>query len=173
MRYSTEIQGQQTEIRLDQDVQFGVPQTAWIGDKEMVFEMLSEPSGVLIRLDSKVFRITDIEWEGSNVQFRIQGQTFSAQVLDERDQLLEKLGFSTVNTSSDGILKAPMPGKVLSILASVGDEVHQDQPLVILEAMKMENELKSPISGIIESITTKTGDSVEKNQPILEITSRG
>jgi pyruvate carboxylase subunit B len=173
MRYSSEIHGQQTEIRLDQEVKFGVPQSAWIGDKEIVFEMLSEPSGVVIRLDSKVYRVSDVELEGSKVEFRIKGQSFSAQVLDERDQLLKKLGFSTVSTSSDGILKAPMPGKVLSILANIGDEVHQDQPLVILEAMKMENELKSPANGIIESIYIKTGDSVEKNQPILEITTRG
>ncbi|HBX64693.1 MAG TPA: acetyl-CoA carboxylase biotin carboxyl carrier protein subunit, partial [Balneolaceae bacterium] len=54
-----------------------------------------------------------------------------------------------------------------------GDEVEQDQPLVILEAMKMENELKAPISGTIASISAEVGQSLEKNSPILEIETIG
>lgn len=173
MQFTTEIRGQQTEIKLEDKIELGVPQIAWIGQKKVEFELVSEPSGALLRIQSKRYRITDIEWEGQVIQFRIFGQTFSVKVQDERDRLLEKLGFSTVKTTADGILKAPMPGKVLSILANVGDEIEQDQPIVILEAMKMENELKSPVSGVIETIYTQTGDSVEKNQPILEITTRG
>lgn len=66
-----------------------------------------------------------------------------------------------------------MPGKILDIMVSEGDEVTKGQPVAILEAMKMENELKSPIDGIIKKIEAEVGQSVEKKTPILEIEALG
>ena len=56
-------------------------------------------------------------------------------------------------------VKAPMPGMVLNILVGEGDLVEKDAPLVILEAMKMENELRTATGGIVESIHVKAGDT--------------
>jgi pyruvate carboxylase subunit B len=66
-----------------------------------------------------------------------------------------------------------MPGKILEIPVSVGDEVEIGEAILILEAMKMENELKASLTGIIHSVQVQTGDSVEKNQILLEIKARG
>jgi biotin carboxyl carrier protein len=66
-----------------------------------------------------------------------------------------------------------MPGKILELLSSEGDEVELGDPVAILEAMKMENELKAPCAGTIQSISVTTGASVEKNQILLEIEPRG
>ncbi len=173
MRYTTTIHGEETEIRLDQELVFGSEQKAWIGNKEIQFELIPDQTGYLLKAGLKQFRILDVEWNGNEVRFAINGFTHIVEVKNERDHLLEKLGFSTVQSDTQGVLKAPMPGKVISILASLGDQVEQDQPLVVLEAMKMENELKSPVSGMIEAIVVQPGDSVEKNQPLLEIISRG
>lgn len=66
-------------------------------------------------------------------------------------------------------IKAPMPGTILSFNVSVGDTVSEGQVLVILEAMKMENELVSPASGKVKSIHVEKGSSVVENQIILQI----
>ena len=66
-----------------------------------------------------------------------------------------------------------MPGKILDIMVEVGDDVKKGQPVIILEAMKMENELKSPIDGIIKKLDVSVGQIVEKKTPILEIEAIG
>ena len=58
-------------------------------------------------------------------------------------------------------MPAPMPGTVLKVLVNVGDTVSENQPLLILEAMKMENDIVAPQDGTIASINVSTGDSVE------------
>ena len=66
-----------------------------------------------------------------------------------------------------------MPGKILDIMVEVGDVVKKGQPVIILEAMKMENELKSPIDGIIKKLDVSVGQIVEKKTLILEIEAVG
>jgi len=67
------------------------------------------------------------------------------------------------------VAASPMPGKVVKLLVKEGDEVKKGQGLVIVEAMKMENEIKSPVNGTVEKINFKPGDLVDAVQPILEI----
>ena len=62
---------------------------------------------------------------------------------------------------------SPMPGKVVKILASIGESVTAKQPLVIVESMKMENEIKSPSAGKIKEIKFAAGDLVGTGQPII------
>jgi biotin carboxyl carrier protein len=66
-----------------------------------------------------------------------------------------------------------MPGKILELLVSEGDEVEEHQPVLILEAMKMENELKSQVKGVVSKLHITEGDNVEKNQILLEIEASG
>ena len=83
------------------------------------------------------------------------------------------MGFKTAAEIGQGELKAPMPGKILEIMVSEGDEVDRGDPVAILEAMKMENELKAPIAGVVASVNVTVDDSLEKNALILEIEPRG
>jgi biotin carboxyl carrier protein len=71
--------------------------------------------------------------------------------------------------NGDGRVKAPIPGQVAQILVRVGEPVSGGQPLLILEAMKMENEIRSPRSGSISSIHVKLGQRVSLNELLLEI----
>ncbi len=66
-----------------------------------------------------------------------------------------------------------MPGKILEILVEKGEDIERGQAVIILEAMKMENEIKTADSGTISEVFVETGDSVEKNQPLIEIKPRG
>lgn len=64
---------------------------------------------------------------------------------------------------------APMPGTILDIKKNVGDTVKSGEPIIILEAMKMENDIVAPCDGKVTSITVKKGDSVETNQVIATV----
>jgi biotin carboxyl carrier protein len=64
-------------------------------------------------------------------------------------------------------VKAPMPGKILEVLVNVGDQVKEDDELLMLEAMKMENPIYAPGDGAVKEIKVKAGDSVETDQVMI------
>ena len=66
-------------------------------------------------------------------------------------------------------VQAPMPGKVLAVHVSVGDNVSQDQGLVVVEAMKMQNELRSPKQGRVSAVRVKSGDSVAAGATLVVV----
>ena len=62
---------------------------------------------------------------------------------------------------------APVPGKIVNVMVKVGDKVEEGSPVVVLEAMKMENELHSPVKGTVTAVTVKKGDQAEKGQLLV------
>jgi pyruvate carboxylase subunit B len=62
-----------------------------------------------------------------------------------------------------------MPGKILEVLVNQGDEITRGEPLLILEAMKMQNEINSPVNGIVSSIAVNPGMNVNKDEVLLEL----
>ena len=91
------------------------------------------------------------------------------QVQDEMDILLEKFGMQSNTSSHAGEIHAQIPGLVSQLFVKPGDNVDIGQKLLILEAMKMENEIDSPIAGIVNTIHIKSGDKVEKGELIMDI----
>ena len=67
---------------------------------------------------------------------------------------------SASGPASDGALRAPMPGKIVAAPAKAGDSVTKGQPIVVLEAMKMEHALVAPFDGVVETIGAAVGDQV-------------
>jgi len=103
------------------------------------------------------------------ISLRINGREHHLELADETDQLVKKLGFSVVSATKRLDAIAPMPGLVLDIMVAVGEEVTDGTPLLILEAMKMENVLKAEGDGVVKSISVKKGDAVEKRQLLIEL----
>jgi biotin carboxyl carrier protein len=66
-------------------------------------------------------------------------------------------------------VKAPMPGKILEVLVKVGDQVKEDDEILMLEAMKMENPIYAPAAGTVKEIMIKANDSVETEQLMMVI----
>lgn len=97
----------------------------------------------------------------------INGNKYDVVLEDQYDVLLKSMGMGAGAVKKLKNLKAPMPGLVLDVIAASGSEVKKDDPLMILEAMKMENILKSPGDGIIKSIEVEKGIAVEKNQVLI------
>jgi pyruvate carboxylase subunit B len=148
--------------------------TAKVNDKNLNFEVVEHgDSQILFRVGTKLHKIRNITIDGGEIECTVDGKWITANLKNEQQLLLEKLGFKTAAEKSIGSLQAPMPGKILELLSAEGDEVELGDPVAILEAMKMENELKAPCAGTIQSISVTTGASVEKNQILLEIEPRG
>lgn len=169
MQFESSIDDRSFDVEIDNDNQL-----ATVDGKEITYELISQSNGrVLFRTGTKLHIIDNIEVDKQNISFSIDGNFVKTVVKDEQELLLERLGFSTDELASVGLLEAPMPGKILELLVAEGDEVEEGQPVAILEAMKMENELKAPATGIVASVSVTEKDNVEKNQTILEIEPRG
>jgi acetyl/propionyl-CoA carboxylase alpha subunit len=98
---------------------------------------------------------------------RINGNKYTVQLKDKYDELLEKLGMSNGASAKIKELKAPMPGLVIDVRVKENDSVKKGDPLVILEAMKMENIIKSPADLIVKKVNIKKGNVIEKNQIMI------
>jgi biotin carboxyl carrier protein len=103
---------------------------------------------------------------------KINSNSYSFSIKDQYDELLQKLGINVLQGNMISELKAPMPGLVLKILTSEGQEVKKGDNLLILEAMKMENIIKSPVDTIIGAVKIKEGDKVEKNQVLIKFDNK-
>jgi biotin carboxyl carrier protein len=99
---------------------------------------------------------------------KVNGTEYALKASDKYDELLGKMGISRGATAKVNELKAPMPGLVLNIKVEVGQTVKKDEPLLILEAMKMENVLKSPADVVVKSIEVNEKIAVEKNQVLIK-----
>ncbi|WP_323787652.1 acetyl-CoA carboxylase biotin carboxyl carrier protein subunit [Psychroserpens sp.] len=99
---------------------------------------------------------------------KVNNNIYEVDINDDLDQLIEALGFEVGVTKQVNEVKAPMPGLILEISVSEGQEVKEDDALLILEAMKMENVITSPREGIIKSVKVKQGETVDKNSLLIE-----
>ena len=99
----------------------------------------------------------------------IKHHVIRVRVEDSRTQLMNRFRKDVQLKSDNAIIKAPMPGLVLAIEVKQGDIIAPGKGLIILEAMKMENEIKSSIHGVIKSINVTEKMSVEKNQTLIII----
>jgi biotin carboxyl carrier protein len=103
------------------------------------------------------------------VTLTVNGRQQTMQIADETDQLIKQLGFSSVSAAKSKNVIAPMPGLVLDIMVKPGEQVTEGTPLIILEAMKMENVLKAEGDGEVKAIPVTKGEAVEKRQLLIEI----
>lgn len=99
---------------------------------------------------------------------KVYNTLYTVEIGDSLDQLIEKMGFASGASKRVDLVKAPMPGLLLDIHINEGDEVKEDDPLLILEAMKMENVILSPRSGIVKKIAAKKGAAIDKGQLLVE-----
>jgi len=99
---------------------------------------------------------------------KVNGNLYTVAISSPLDKLIKDMGFEVGASKQINVIKAPMPGLILEMSVTVGQEVKENDCLLILEAMKMENSFLSPRAGIIKSISASKGDAVEKGQLLIE-----
>ena len=110
----------------------------------------------------------DGDGAGLTVEVMIGGRPYMVSVQDERSQALASLAGGS-HTGGDVAIHAPMPGLVVNVLAEEGAEVKRGQTVVVLEAMKMENDLTAPRTGIVKSIRARKGQTVNQGDTLAVI----
>jgi biotin carboxyl carrier protein len=120
-------------------------------------------------IGNKTFLISAIKNGNGHYNITLSGRVFETKVLTELQERAANLIEAKTSKHSKTTIKAPMPGMILKIKKAAGDVLKQGDSLLILEAMKMENEIKSPVSGTIKEINIKEGDAVEKGVELLTI----
>jgi biotin carboxyl carrier protein len=98
----------------------------------------------------------------------VQGEHWEAEALDERARHIRSLTNGGDRPRGPGSLRAPMPGMVVRIQVEPGQSVASGAGVVVLEAMKMENELKAAGPGVVRSVLVGPGEAVEKGQVLVE-----
>jgi len=106
------------------------------------------------------------EKDDQTYEILLAGQRFEVTVADERTRMLAGLTRVGVNSSAARI-QAPMPGLVVNVLLEQGSSVEQGQTVIVLEAMKMENDLVSPIAGTIKEIKVGKGQTVDQGAVLV------
>jgi biotin carboxyl carrier protein len=117
---------------------------------------------------NRSYNVQLLEQDGKQLTLAVNGNHYTVDLEDPYDLLLNELGLSFGKAGLVEDIKAPMPGKVVDVMIGNGSAVEKDQPLIILEAMKMENVLKAPADATISSVTVSQHDTVNKNQVLIE-----
>jgi pyruvate carboxylase subunit B len=97
-----------------------------------------------------------------------RGERFEVEVLDERARHIRSLTGGTERARGPAVLKAPMPGLVVRVQVEAGQSVAAGAGVVVLEAMKMENELRAGTAGVVRMVRVRPGEAVEKGQVLVE-----
>ena len=118
-------------------------------------------------IDGEEFEV-NVDVDGEIYRATIEGETFEFKIPES------KASGSRMRTGGggrkrSGTVSASMPGKVVTVEVSVGDSVEEGQTILILEAMKMQNEVAAPISGKVTAVHCGDGDNVEANVPLVVI----
>ncbi len=164
MRYFVTIDGQRFVVDL---TDHGV-----MVDGESVEADLSIVPGTAVRRltvagRSHVLHVAANEARGEWA-FHLDGESYTATVQNERQHAIAAMTGTATRTQGPRPVKAPMPGLVVRVQVAIGDQVQPGQGVVIIEAMKMENELRADTAGRVTGVHVTPGQTVEKGTLLIE-----
>jgi acetyl/propionyl-CoA carboxylase alpha subunit len=112
--------------------------------------------------------VVSVDYVTKNIVLKVNELRVELNAKDRFDLLLERLGMSNAAAAKVNELKAPMPGLIVDIRVVPGQTVQKGDPLLVLEAMKMENILKAPADGTVGSLKVALRDNVQKGQVLVQ-----
>ena len=115
-----------------------------------------------------VAELVDSDFNRKKYSIKVNNTTYDVDISNPLDLLINEMGFAFGSSKQIDSIKAPMPGLILDILVDEGQEVKEDEGLLILEAMKMENIITSPRDGVIKSVSVNKGDAIDKGHLLIE-----
>ena len=165
MKYIVDVNGERMTVELDG--------THAVVDGERLEVGLTTVDGTpvrLVRIGEQVHRVVARRGatRGSWL-LDVDGARVETEALDERMRVIRDLTAATATASGPAPLVAPMPGLIVRVNVSAGDVVSAGQGLVVVEAMKMENELRATTAGVVVSVRATPGTAVEKGAVLVEL----
>lgn len=141
-----------------------------INGEEFVLDILKLKEGsfhVLEKNKSYNIELVSANYDEKQMVLLVNGTKYTVNLRDKYDELLTSLGMDKLLNTKLNELKAPMPGLVLDIFVTPGTAVKKGDPIIVLEAMKMENVLKAAGDGVVKKIAVEKKQAVEKNQLLI------
>ena len=154
------------QLDLEIDLNEGL---ALINGEHFEYEISEYNGRYYFRVGNQLWILANVQVKGTQIRFNINGYPVQLHIKNEQALLLETLGMKPELEQSTKDIKAPMPGKVLSIEVEEGNQVQEGETILVLEAMKMENEIKSPIQGRIKTIQVELGQTIDKQTLLVEL----
>lgn len=166
MRYTVTLDGTRWEIEIDDD---GIRV-----DGEAVDAALASVPGTdlhALRLGAASHRVVARREAAGAWRLHVDGRPAEVEVVDERTRRLREMAGAAGGADGPRPVKAPMPGLVVKVEVVEGQTVAEGQGIVIVEAMKMENELRAAVPAVVARVLVAPGDTVEKDQVLVELAS--
>lgn len=145
---------------------------AHLNESAVSWDMKALPDGTFnILADGKSYNaiIEHIDRESKQMKLKVNGNIYEVAIKEPIDQLLQSMGLNISTTKKADTIKAPMPGLVLKIMVEEGQSIKKGEPVLILEAMKMENVFKAPADAVVKAIKTEERKAVEKGEVLIEL----
>lgn len=163
MEYEFTVGGEKRTVRLE-----GKPPNArvFIGEREYRVDWSLVSGGAVSMILDGRSRTARVAKCDGGLAVWVGGHKLTLEMGSADDSVA---GVAGSGAGASGSIKAPMPGSVVKVLVAAGDEVASGQSLVIVEAMKMENEVRSPVDGIVKAVNVKAGDSVGTTEVMVEV----
>ncbi len=125
---------------------------------------------IIIGHTSRLIKVVHADYAAKQFELQINGRNVSVKLRDAVESRIHAMGFDeTRNHKKLKQISSPMPGLVLKVLTKVGESVTEGQPLIVLEAMKMENVLNAPTDGVVNRIHVRERENVDKGQVLVEL----
>lgn len=169
MKYLVDVNGERVEVVLDADgvTVDGARELAHLADVEGTPVRLVTIGGVQHRV------IAGRSGARGNYALWMDGWRFDVEALDERTRAIRELSAANQGPAGPATVIAPMPGMIVRVQVAVGDRVEAGQGVVVMEAMKMENELRSAAGGTVRVVNAVPGTAVEKGTRLIEFELEG
>ena len=114
-----------------------------------------------------IAELESVDFPNRTYQIKVNGNSFPVHIADKYERLIKSMGLGVGGATKVNAINAPMPGLVLDIMVTEGQTVQKGDPLLILEAMKMENVIKSAGEGVVKAIKVKKGTPVDKGTLLI------
>ncbi len=139
-----------------------------IDDKSYIVDtQLTETSVYSLIVNGKSYE-TDVDYHDGVYHILTEGDLFKIEIMDElKKKMLERRGGGAAEGKQ--VIKSEMPGAIIDVKVNVGDEVKEGDVLLILEAMKMQNEIRAPKDGEVKEVFVKAGDNVEADAKMVVV----
>jgi biotin carboxyl carrier protein len=122
-----------------------------------------------LRIDEKFYDIASAKIDNYRFSVVMEGWTFETVVMTTLQERASKVIEQTGAVLKLSEIKAPMPGMIFKLKKKIGDKIELGESVIILEAMKMENDIKAPSSGVIKNVYVSEGSAVEKGAKLFSI----
>lgn len=143
-----------------------------VGGKDLQWDIQPLPNksfSIIANNKSYVAFLENVDRARKTMDLRIENSIYSIKIQEPIDLLLEKMGLDISKTQKVEPVKAPMPGLILKIMVTEGQTLKKGDPVLILEAMKMENVFKASSDAAVKAIKITEGQAVEKGEILIEL----